>query len=363
MHQMAIQVSSLAEPDSSGLEGEIHMLKSDRNALMQEIIRLQEENLATVQQMDSLELQMQSAEQRQKQLVSFLAKVLQNPEFLVHLRQRKELSLIASPRVKRKFLKHTPSSSTDPMGSINQGLESRLGSADASSSSALQDPEFVMKKEIPDNVLSDLVEKLGLEADAGQLVEVLEQTEDDTLAPLFLDDRIMLSMEMYSTDYTEANCDSSLYYPSFSQGINIAKTTSDAIVTATERTLSDVESLQFNKRNVIGSSTDATSGASEYLVSLPDLPFKEKMSAEEPIKETILEQEEEWEAVLEAGQRYFTYEENVWDAIIQDPDMREVTGFDMPWDLELQTPDDHLEKGDAAAGFPSLECGEQSAPS
>uniref|UniRef100_A0ACD5Z7P5 Uncharacterized protein n=1 Tax=Avena sativa TaxID=4498 RepID=A0ACD5Z7P5_AVESA len=59
--------------------------------------------------MNTLNQRLETAEDRQKQVVSFLAKLLQNPDFLRQLkmhRQRREE--IDSARVKRKFLKHVP---------------------------------------------------------------------------------------------------------------------------------------------------------------------------------------------------------------------------------------------------------------
>ncbi|KAK4343115.1 hypothetical protein RND71_038931 [Anisodus tanguticus] len=78
--------------------------------MMQEVIELQQQQRGTVQQMEAVNEKLQAAEQKQKQkqMVSFLAKVFQNPTFLTRLQQMKEQGKITSPRTTRKFVKHQP---------------------------------------------------------------------------------------------------------------------------------------------------------------------------------------------------------------------------------------------------------------
>ncbi|WOL12671.1 heat stress transcription factor A-2b-like isoform X1 [Canna indica] len=359
VHQMGIQVGSSTGMEKSGLEEEVHVLKSDKTALMEEIMRLHQEQLATVQQMDSLKLRMQSAEQRQKQMVAFLAKVLKNPEILVHLRQQKEQRRLASPRLKRKLLRQNITSNTDAIGTMDQGVKNRHGFADASSSSTFQDTELNVKKEIPDNILPDLVEKLGLQASGEKLNEGLDQFELDALAPLIEDASIVSLMENYPESLdANLNCVGDEYFLSFSQGINTETVTFDV---TSESITPDPNSLDFKGKNVISYSPDATSGVSDYLVSFPDV----EESAEGSARDIAIDQEEVWKAVLEAGQRSIAYGIDVWEDIVQDsymlPDI--AAGIEVPWDLNMQTSDDNLDfdKCDIA-GFSLHDSGYQSAP-
>lgn len=73
---------------------------------MQEVVELQQQQRGTIQQMESVGEKLQAAEHRQKQMVSFLAKVFQNPGFLGRLRETKEQRQITSPRAMRKFVRH-----------------------------------------------------------------------------------------------------------------------------------------------------------------------------------------------------------------------------------------------------------------
>ncbi|CAM0945446.1 unnamed protein product [Alopecurus aequalis] len=105
------------QPCSSGestLDPELHSLRREKNALLQEVARLKKEHIQTIEHMNALNQRLETAEDRQKQVVSFLAKLLQNPDFLRQLRMHRESrEEIDSGRVKRKFLKHAPHGSTD----------------------------------------------------------------------------------------------------------------------------------------------------------------------------------------------------------------------------------------------------------
>jgi heat shock transcription factor len=72
---------------------------------MQEVVDLQQQQRMTANHAGNVNQRLQSAEQRQKQMVSFLAKLFSNPDFLARLKQKKEQKDIESPRVRRKFVK------------------------------------------------------------------------------------------------------------------------------------------------------------------------------------------------------------------------------------------------------------------
>lgn len=93
---------------SSAVEGEVEKLRMEKRAMMQEVIELQQQHRGTVQHMEAVNEKLQAAEQRQKQMVSFLAKVFQNPKVLSRLQQMKEQRGITSPRTMKKFVKHQP---------------------------------------------------------------------------------------------------------------------------------------------------------------------------------------------------------------------------------------------------------------
>ncbi|GJN21199.1 hypothetical protein PR202_gb08656 [Eleusine coracana subsp. coracana] len=135
--QSSIQpASSSAE---SSLDPELDTLRREKTALLQEVARLKQEHHQTIEHMSTLNQRLESAEDRQKQMISFLAKLLQNPTFVRQLKLHKEQKEIDSTRVKRKFLKHVPH------GSIESGESSSLHTGEsgshfpASSPMAVQD--------------------------------------------------------------------------------------------------------------------------------------------------------------------------------------------------------------------------------
>ncbi|KAJ8537681.1 hypothetical protein K7X08_014221 [Anisodus acutangulus] len=102
------QAGSSSSSGSSAAVDEIEKLRKEKSLMLQEVVELQQQQHETVQQMEAVNEKFQVAEQRQKQMVSFLAKVFQNPTFLTRLQQMKEQGKITSPRTMRKFVKHQP---------------------------------------------------------------------------------------------------------------------------------------------------------------------------------------------------------------------------------------------------------------
>jgi heat shock transcription factor, other eukaryote len=136
------QQSSIQPASSSGessLDPELHTLRREKTALLQEVAMLKQEHRQTIEHMSTLNQRLESAEDRQKQMISFLAKLLQNPTFVRKLKLHREDKKIDTTRVKRKFLKHVPH------GSIESGESSSLHTGEsgshfpASSPMAVQD--------------------------------------------------------------------------------------------------------------------------------------------------------------------------------------------------------------------------------
>ncbi|TQE04312.1 hypothetical protein C1H46_010097 [Malus baccata] len=102
----SLQIGASAEEGKSGVEGEIETLQKERSVLMQELVELQQQHRGTVNHMKVMNQRLQSAEQRQKQMFSFLAKMLQNPAFIARLQIKTRQEDIGPSRVRRKFVKH-----------------------------------------------------------------------------------------------------------------------------------------------------------------------------------------------------------------------------------------------------------------
>ncbi|KAK9755480.1 hypothetical protein RND81_01G028500 [Saponaria officinalis] len=134
--------SEVAKP---GIGTEIEKLREERREMMQEVIELQQQQQGTSERMEIVKDRLQASEQRQKQMVSFLAKVLQNPGFMDRLKKMKENRALDSSKTKRKFLKqkhHETGCSSTSMVKFRSDF-----------------PDFGdFSTEIPDYLLQDAVE-------------------------------------------------------------------------------------------------------------------------------------------------------------------------------------------------------------
>ncbi|VVA93301.1 unnamed protein product [Arabis nemorensis] len=101
-------VSACVEVGKFGLEEEVERLKRDKNVLMQELVRLRQQQQSTDNQLQTMVQRLQGMEQRQQQLMSFLAKAVQSPHFLSQFLQQQNQQNESSRRIsdtskKRRF--------------------------------------------------------------------------------------------------------------------------------------------------------------------------------------------------------------------------------------------------------------------
>ncbi|RAL50654.1 hypothetical protein DM860_015801 [Cuscuta australis] len=86
--QTSSSVGACVEVGKFGYEEEVEMLKRDKNVLMQEIFRLRQHQQSTDNEMQTMAQRLQAMEQRQQQIMSFLAKAVNSPGFLAHFVQQ-----------------------------------------------------------------------------------------------------------------------------------------------------------------------------------------------------------------------------------------------------------------------------------
>ncbi|KAK8916179.1 Heat stress transcription factor A-1 [Platanthera zijinensis] len=86
--QKNASLTSCVEVGNFGLDEEITRLKRDKNALKQELVRLRQHQQTTDQQLETLNERIHGMEQRQQQMMSFLAKAMKIPGFLAKLVQQ-----------------------------------------------------------------------------------------------------------------------------------------------------------------------------------------------------------------------------------------------------------------------------------
>lgn len=117
-------VGACVEVGKFGLEEEVERLKRDKNVLMQELVRLRQQQQSTDNQLQTMVQRLQGMEQRQQQMMSFLAKAVQSPGFLAQfVQQQTESSKRISEANKKRRLQDGVSvseseNSTPPDGQI-----------------------------------------------------------------------------------------------------------------------------------------------------------------------------------------------------------------------------------------------------
>ena len=145
-----------------GLEGELERLMRDRTVLMAEIVKLRHQQHNSREQVSSMEVRLQATEKKQQQIMTFLAKALNNQSFIQQFAQRNahnrelqgvEISrkrrLTASPSVENLQQDPVPvavpieypSQEQEELASIESEMETLFSSAcDNESSSEIKEP-------------------------------------------------------------------------------------------------------------------------------------------------------------------------------------------------------------------------------
>lgn len=108
-----------------GYDAEIDMLKRDKQLLMAEVVKLRQEQQNTKANLKAMEDRLQGTEQKQQQMMAFLARVMRNPEFLKHLvsqnEMRKELQDAISKKRRRRIDQGPEADDLGASSSLEQG--------------------------------------------------------------------------------------------------------------------------------------------------------------------------------------------------------------------------------------------------
>lgn len=73
-----------------GVDGEVDRLKRDKQVLLMELVKLRQQQQNTRAYLQAMEERLQGTERKQRQMMSFLARAMQNPTFLQQLVQQKD---------------------------------------------------------------------------------------------------------------------------------------------------------------------------------------------------------------------------------------------------------------------------------
>lgn len=114
-------MGACVEVGQFGMLGEIEGLRRDKSVLMMEVVKLRQQQQSTRNQLQSINHRLQSTEQRQTHMMTFLARAIQNPTFLAQLSQNKQATKCLAASKKRRRL---------PKGEAQQDLQSLRTSED-----------------------------------------------------------------------------------------------------------------------------------------------------------------------------------------------------------------------------------------
>jgi heat shock transcription factor len=95
---------SCVEVGKFGIDEEVERLKRDKNVLMQELVRLRQQQQTTDNQLQNVGQRVQVMEQRQQQMMSFLAKAMNSPGFMAQFSQQQNESNRHVTAVKKRRL-------------------------------------------------------------------------------------------------------------------------------------------------------------------------------------------------------------------------------------------------------------------
>ncbi|XP_010558210.1 PREDICTED: heat stress transcription factor A-3-like [Tarenaya hassleriana] len=113
------------------VRAEIEKLRKERKTLIAEVAELQQQQRGTARDVDSVNERLQAAEQRQRQMLSFLAKLFRNPSFLECLRSHGEGRAFGpSSKTRRKFIKHQQHHQGSDLDSSPAGIQTLKHRAD-----------------------------------------------------------------------------------------------------------------------------------------------------------------------------------------------------------------------------------------
>ncbi|ESW29066.1 hypothetical protein PHAVU_002G040500 [Phaseolus vulgaris] len=119
-------VRACVEVGKFGLEEEVEILKRDKNVLMQELVRLRQKQQVTDNQLQNVGQRVQSMEQRQQQMMSFLAKAMQSPGFLAQFVQQQNESNKHITGGSKKRRLHRQEKDNLATNSLHSGLDGHV---------------------------------------------------------------------------------------------------------------------------------------------------------------------------------------------------------------------------------------------
>ncbi|KAJ7297561.1 hypothetical protein O6H91_16G055700 [Diphasiastrum complanatum] len=150
-----------------GFEEDIEDLKRDKNVLMHELVKMRQQQQTTDQNMKFLGQRLIATEQRQRQMMTFLAKTMQNPSIFAHLVEQNDANKSIGPQSrKRQLPKHelfTQKGDSEASSSKGQILEYQTAITDPAKSPFPEFTNYLEPASIDVSLLDELFHGLKQE--------------------------------------------------------------------------------------------------------------------------------------------------------------------------------------------------------
>ncbi|CAO2825767.1 unnamed protein product [Amaranthus hypochondriacus] len=115
--------SSCLELGTFGLDAEIDRLRRDKQVLMAELVKLRQHQQNTKSYLQLMELKLKGTEQKQQQMMNFLARAIQSPDFLhqlVHKKERRKELVEAISKKRRRPIEQGPTSTCSTVFTVKE---------------------------------------------------------------------------------------------------------------------------------------------------------------------------------------------------------------------------------------------------
>lgn len=115
-------LDSCIEVGSFGsLDGEIDQLRRDKEVLMGELVKLRQQQQTTTLHLHGMEDRLKRTEMKQQQMMNFLARAMQNPNFVHQLAQKKDRKKQLEDAIRKKRRRPIEGLSSIEVGELGQG--------------------------------------------------------------------------------------------------------------------------------------------------------------------------------------------------------------------------------------------------
>lgn len=122
-----------------GLDGEMDSLRRDKQLLMMELVRLRQQQQSTKMYLTLIEEKLKKTESKQRQMMSFLARAMQNPDFIQQLVEQKEKRKEMEEAISKKRQRPIDQGKRNVVNVEDYDGESGYGNDAAASASAFVD--------------------------------------------------------------------------------------------------------------------------------------------------------------------------------------------------------------------------------